>query len=207
MKRLPPTSSITFLSSLGWGETVHLVRRPLTGLLYQPRMIDDDNCGAVGGMRSGRGNRSTRRKLVQVPLRPPQIPHSLGSNPRCRSGKPVTNRLNYGTVSYCSYYNGHAVPYLVEALCYKPEGSGFESRWRGFFFQFINPSSRTMALGSTQSLIALSLIHTLSSSLQHVLSLLSLLCLYRSLSGNGLQRRRFLNFRVHKLTGRRLSHN
>jgi hypothetical protein len=33
----------------------------------------------------------------------------------------------------------------------------------------------------------LSLIHTLSSSLQHVLSLLSLLCLHQLLSGNGFQ--------------------
>jgi hypothetical protein len=48
---------------VGW-DWVHLVRRPLTGLLYQPRMIDDE-CGAVGGMRTGRGNRSTRRNLPQ----------------------------------------------------------------------------------------------------------------------------------------------
>jgi hypothetical protein len=32
------------------------------GLLYQPRLIDDAGCGAVYGMRIGRGNRSTRRK-------------------------------------------------------------------------------------------------------------------------------------------------
>jgi hypothetical protein len=44
-------------------------------LLYQPRMIDE--CGAVGGMRIGRGNRSTRRNPVPVPLCPPQIPHEL----------------------------------------------------------------------------------------------------------------------------------
>jgi hypothetical protein len=55
---------------------VHLVRRPLTGLLYQHRIIDDE-CGAVGGMRIGRGNRSTRRKPAPVPLCPPQIPHYL----------------------------------------------------------------------------------------------------------------------------------
>jgi hypothetical protein len=55
---------------------VHLVRRLLTGLLYQPRTIDDE-CGAVGGMRIGRGNLSTRRKPVLVPLCPPQIPHDL----------------------------------------------------------------------------------------------------------------------------------
>jgi hypothetical protein len=53
-----------------------LVRRPLTGLLYQPRTIDDE-CGAVGGMRIGRKNRSTRRKPAPVPLCPPQIPHDL----------------------------------------------------------------------------------------------------------------------------------
>jgi hypothetical protein len=49
------------------------------GLLYQPRMIDDDDddYGAVGGIRIGRGNRSTRRKPVPVPLYPPQIPHDL----------------------------------------------------------------------------------------------------------------------------------
>jgi hypothetical protein len=40
-------------------------------------MIDDDDYGAVGGMRIGRGNRSTRRKPAPVPLCPPQIPHDL----------------------------------------------------------------------------------------------------------------------------------
>jgi hypothetical protein len=73
-----------------------LVRRPLIGLLYQPRLIDDE-CGAFGGMRIGRGNRSTRKKPAPVPLCPPQIPHDLGSNPGHRGGKPATNRLSYGT--------------------------------------------------------------------------------------------------------------
>jgi hypothetical protein len=30
------------------------------GLLYQPQMIGDGNCGATGGMKTGRGNGSTR---------------------------------------------------------------------------------------------------------------------------------------------------
>jgi hypothetical protein len=55
---------------------VHLICRPIFDLLYQPRMIDDE-CGAVGGMRIGRGNRSTRRKSSPVPLYPPQIPHDM----------------------------------------------------------------------------------------------------------------------------------
>jgi hypothetical protein len=33
-----------------------------TGLLYQPQMIGDGDCGEIGGMNIGRGNRSTRRK-------------------------------------------------------------------------------------------------------------------------------------------------
>jgi hypothetical protein len=40
-------------------------------------MIDDDECGAVGEMRIGKGNRSTRRKPTPVTLCPPQIPHDM----------------------------------------------------------------------------------------------------------------------------------
>jgi hypothetical protein len=46
-----------------------------TGLLYQPRMIGDGDCGEIGGMKIGRGNQSTRRKPAPAPLSPPQIPH------------------------------------------------------------------------------------------------------------------------------------
>jgi hypothetical protein len=70
----PPRVLFLFLG-VGW-DWVHLVRRPLIGLLSQPRMIDDE-CEAVGGMRIGRGNRSTRRRAAPVPLCLPQIPHDL----------------------------------------------------------------------------------------------------------------------------------
>jgi hypothetical protein len=50
-----------------------------------------------------------------------------------------------------------------------------------------------------QVTIALSLIHTLYNSLQHALSLLSLLYLHRLSPGNGFQRRSFISFRVHVL--------
>jgi hypothetical protein len=36
-----------------------------TGLLYQAQMIDDGDYGAIGGMKIGRGNRSTRENLPQ----------------------------------------------------------------------------------------------------------------------------------------------
>jgi hypothetical protein len=53
-----------------------------TGLLYQLQMIEDGDCGAIGGMKIGSGNRSTRRKPTPVPLCPPQIPHD---NTRART--------------------------------------------------------------------------------------------------------------------------
>jgi hypothetical protein len=45
-----------------------------SGLLYKPQMIDEGDCGAIGGMKMGRGNRSTRRKRAPAPLCPPQNP-------------------------------------------------------------------------------------------------------------------------------------
>jgi hypothetical protein len=46
-----------------------------SGLLYKSQLIDEGDCGAIGGMKIGRGNRSTRRKPYRGPLCPPQIPH------------------------------------------------------------------------------------------------------------------------------------
>jgi hypothetical protein len=51
-----------FLFLVGW-DWVHLVRRPLIGLLYQLRMTDDE-CGTVGGMRIGRVLLIIRRLLM-----------------------------------------------------------------------------------------------------------------------------------------------
>jgi hypothetical protein len=66
-----------FLVSLGGVRLSPLGTSATVVLLYQPRMIDDDDYGAAGGMRIVRGNRSTRRKPASVPLCPPQIPHDL----------------------------------------------------------------------------------------------------------------------------------
>jgi hypothetical protein len=60
-------SSGVRLSPLGTVATI--------GLLYQPQMIDDGDCGAIGGMKIGRGNPNTRRKPAPTPFYPPQIRH------------------------------------------------------------------------------------------------------------------------------------
>jgi hypothetical protein len=67
--------SILFFFLIGW-DWVHMVLRPLFGLLYQPQMIDDER-GAIGGMWIGRGNRSSRIKPASIQFCPPQIPHDL----------------------------------------------------------------------------------------------------------------------------------
>jgi hypothetical protein len=47
-------------------------------LLHQPRMkMDDDERGAIVGMRIVMGNKSNRRKPSSLPLCPPQIPHYI----------------------------------------------------------------------------------------------------------------------------------
>jgi hypothetical protein len=51
---------------------------------------------------------------------------------------------------------GHAVAQLVEALRYKPEGRGFNSRRFHWNFNWHNPSDRIMALGLTQPLTKMS---------------------------------------------------
>jgi hypothetical protein len=42
------------LSPLGTAATI--------GLLHQPQIIDDGDWGAIGGIKMGRGNRSTQKK-------------------------------------------------------------------------------------------------------------------------------------------------
>jgi hypothetical protein len=81
-----------------WGGTKSLGTAATSGLLYKPQMIDEDDCGAICGMKTGRGNRSTRRKPAPAPLCPPQIPHdqTRARTPGRRGWKPANNRLSYG---------------------------------------------------------------------------------------------------------------
>jgi hypothetical protein len=70
--KVVPVLSYFFISGVGQSPLGTAVT---SGLLYKPQMIDEGDCGAIGGMKIDRGNRSTRRKPAPVPLCPPQIPH------------------------------------------------------------------------------------------------------------------------------------
>jgi hypothetical protein len=70
-----PSSHEGFFQFLGVGwDWVHLLFLPLFGLLYQPLIIHNDECGAIGGIRIGKGNRRTRRNPAPVLHCSPQIP-------------------------------------------------------------------------------------------------------------------------------------
>jgi hypothetical protein len=58
--------------------------------------------GAIGGMKFGRGNRSTRRKPTPAPLCPPQNPtwQTQSQTLDHSGGKPATNRLSYGATFF-----------------------------------------------------------------------------------------------------------
>jgi hypothetical protein len=63
-----------------------------SGLLYKPQMIDEGDCGAIGGIMIGRGNRSTRKKPDSAPLCPSQIPHDQ-TRARTRAAAVGSQRL------------------------------------------------------------------------------------------------------------------
>jgi hypothetical protein len=105
---------------------IHLVLRPLFGLLYQPQIIDDDDddCGAIGGMRISSWHRSTRRKPASVPLCPLQIPHVL-TRARTRTAAVGSRRvpawamaLTWSIMEFAYlYYRKYTVNYFLSKFC------------------------------------------------------------------------------------------
>jgi hypothetical protein len=68
--------------------------------------------------------------------------HSQHVSTQIRLHPVYSDRLKVCTILYL----------LFEALLYKPESRGFDSRWCHWIFNWPNPSSRTMTLRSTQYL-------------------------------------------------------
>jgi hypothetical protein len=75
-------------------------------------MIGEGECGAIGGIKIGRGNRNTRRKPAPAPLCPPQIPlEQTRDRTRAAAVKPAINRLSCGAAL--------SIPYLQLSVLYK----------------------------------------------------------------------------------------
>jgi hypothetical protein len=70
----PSGSTTTVLFFFWWGGTYVTRYCGHFWPIVQPQMIDEGDCGAIGGIKTGRGNRSIRRKPAPAPFCPPQIP-------------------------------------------------------------------------------------------------------------------------------------
>jgi hypothetical protein len=88
--------SFLFFYFLGVGWDLSPLGTSATNWLIVP---DEDECGAVGGTKIGRGNRSTRRNPAPVPLYLPQIPYDLIYF-RTRAAEVRSRRLK--PPNYCS---------------------------------------------------------------------------------------------------------
>jgi hypothetical protein len=101
---------------MGLSGTESNITKGTVFLLNQSRMMmDDDECGAFGGM-IGRGNRSTGRRRVPVPLCPPQIPHVL-TRDRTRASALRSRRVTAWTR-------------LQDCFSYDPESLVHTSGWK-----------------------------------------------------------------------------
>jgi hypothetical protein len=89
-----------------------------------------NECGTIGG-KLGRGNRSTRRELVPVTLRSPQIPHVL-TQVRTQATVMGSRRLTAWATAWpgmllCSFFavtsSDHSVAPSTEASSYPEQSS------------------------------------------------------------------------------------
>jgi hypothetical protein len=86
-----------YFSFLKWCRTQSTVTEAITGLLYQPRMMDDE-CGGI----SGEGNRSTRKESCHsaaLSTTNPTWPDPGSNTGLRRGGKPATNSVSHRTAS------------------------------------------------------------------------------------------------------------
>jgi hypothetical protein len=98
-----PVALFSMLGVLLFSHGVRLSPLSIATTVWPQMMYDDDDddCGAIGGMRIGRGNQSTRSATLSTinPTWPDK-----GSKPGHRGGKPATNCLSYGTALYWAYF-------------------------------------------------------------------------------------------------------
>jgi hypothetical protein len=101
---ISPLSPYLFLQFAWWGvesNWVHLARRPLIGLLW-PAPADYDD-GELGGMKIGRGNRSTGKRSAPASLSSPQIPLDQ-TGERTQAAAVGSQRLIAGAMARSSPY-------------------------------------------------------------------------------------------------------
>jgi hypothetical protein len=140
-------------------------------------MIDDGDCGEIGGLKIGRGNRSTRRKPAPGPLCPPQIRHDQ-TLARTRAAAVGSQRLTAlpmtrpHTALKCntlcsltslslslSTYGSLVLPFRVRFLCCS-ESACICSLMASYFQICLEPSALFYRLKMFWKLLNWAVIHT-----------------------------------------------
>jgi hypothetical protein len=100
-----------------------------SGLLYQPQMIGEGGCGAIGGMKIGKRNRSTRRKPAPKPLCPPQIPLDQ-TRDRTRAAAVGSQRLTAWAMArpLFRHYTGHYLSFQIIQMHWTFEAQAFRRK-------------------------------------------------------------------------------
>jgi hypothetical protein len=97
---------IFFYLSIGAGvEPSPLLLRPFIGLLYQPWMIDGDDCGAISVINEWQGKPKYCEETCPSAALSTTDPTRLdsGSNPGLHGGKPMIGPMTYGTaLKWCN---------------------------------------------------------------------------------------------------------
>jgi hypothetical protein len=104
--------------SLYW--LIPLVTAATTCLSHQPQMRGEGDCGAIGGMKIGKGNRSIRRKPAPAPLCLSKIPLDLAwARTRAAAmesqrltawamARPLSRNLNEQYLIFCKTLSSHS---------------------------------------------------------------------------------------------------
>jgi hypothetical protein len=94
-----------------------LLLRPFIGLLYQPWMIDRDDCGAISGMNEWQGKLKYWEETCPSAALSTTDPtcRGPGATPGRRCSTPATDLLSYGAAE--SLPAGAVPPYRCCAIC------------------------------------------------------------------------------------------
>jgi hypothetical protein len=94
---------------------------PLIGLLYQSRMIDGDDCGAISRVNEWQGKQKYLGKTCPSAALSTTDPTwlDLGSNTGCHGGKPASNCLSY----VMAYINITTIVYTPNITVWQKEVS------------------------------------------------------------------------------------
>jgi hypothetical protein len=107
---------IIFNYLLGQSGTKSTITDAFIGLLYQPRIIDSDDCGAISGLNEWQGKPKYSDETCSSAALSTTDPtwYDPGWNPGRHGGKSASNRVSYASPDVWRYQGNekYKVPFL-----------------------------------------------------------------------------------------------